>query len=139
MITSILLLDKDAEASAAFAKALQEAAPGTKLHWVKTTDEAADVLAAVTPDLLFLDFNDTHQGLQQFEAIMTRSISRTIPIIMHSRSQNPAHIAWAYSHGAHLFFKKPTHYGVLVMGLRKVLDAAWLPCNHAPFKTVKTA
>lgn len=125
MITTILLLDKDAEASAAFEKALHEASPGTRLHWAKTAVEASEMLTTLQPDLLFLDINDVNPSLQQYETVMSSSVSRTIPIVMHSRSQNPTHIAWAYSYGATLFFKKPSHFGVLVMGLRKVLEGNW--------------
>ena len=125
MIATILLLDKDAEAGAAFEKALQEASPGTQLHWAKTAEEASEMLTVLQPDLLFLDINDANPCLQPYEMVMSSSVSRTIPIVMHSRSQNPTHIAWGYSYGATLFFKKPSHYGVLVMGLRKVLEGNW--------------
>lgn len=129
MIKTILLIDKDAASVLALETALKEVAPATRLLSVKTAEEAHEILADLQPDLLFFDSNDCNSGRQSFETVMSLVVSRTIPIVMHSHSRNPTHIAWAYSHGATLFFKKPSHYQVLVMGLRKVLETNWDQTN----------
>lgn len=127
LINKVLLIDDDADDCLLFEDALNKIAPGTTLRSAQTYTEAIAILATYLPDIIFIDINMSQKnGFECVEALMSHPLFRTIPVVMHSSSANPTHIAQAYSFGANLYFKKPSHFEVLVMGLRKVLELDWM-------------
>lgn len=128
VVDKILLIDNDTEDCLFFKKALSDVSEHFQLEIVSTFEEMNEKLKQYLPDIIFLDINMTKKddGFLCLEELMKHEIHQTIPVIMHSGSSNPVHIARAYSTGAHLYFRKPSNYHVLVMGLRKVLEMDWM-------------
>ncbi|MDB5252191.1 MAG: hypothetical protein JWP27_1360 [Flaviaesturariibacter sp.] len=131
-IKHVLLIDENAEDGVFFQQALGEAAPQARLCWARTAGQAQEILETFTPDIIFLGIDtDPTRPAATLESLMTPSVFRTVPVVLHSHGGNPTAMALAYSLGANMHFKKPAHYPVLVMGLRKVLELDWTG-NGAP-------
>ena len=126
-IEKILLVDDDADDQILFLTALSEAAPGLRLESAASATAMTQVLGRYLPDIIFLDINmQQGNGFDCLTQLAAHPIYRTIPVVMHSSSRSHSDIARAYSFGASLYFHKPAHYAVLVMGLRKVLSLDWM-------------
>jgi PleD family two-component response regulator len=127
MIDRVLLIDDNEEDSFFFGRALHEIGPSIKLKKAQDNPTIEEALQAFSPQIIFLDISlRNKKGFECLEALVAHAALRSVPVVIHSLAPNPTHIAMAYSSGAHLYFKKPAHYEVLVMGLRKVLSLEWM-------------
>jgi CheY-like chemotaxis protein len=126
-VDKVLLIDNDEDDRTLFAAGLREAATDVQLLEAQDFAGMTTLLRTQLPDLIFIDINmPGADGFDCLEYLQRNVLYRTIPVVMHSSAGNPTQIAKAYSMGAHLYFRKPYHFAVYVMGLRKVLSLDWM-------------
>ncbi|GAA4339019.1 hypothetical protein GCM10023184_35860 [Flaviaesturariibacter amylovorans] len=122
-----MLVDDDADDQFLFGEALREAAPGVRLESAGDADGMQQVLARYLPDLIFLDVRlPGASGFDCLARLAAHPIYRTIPVVMYSSSPDELDVVRAYAGGAHLFFRKPALFDLLVAGIRKVLFLDWM-------------
>ena len=126
-VKSILLIDDDCDDCELFSYALSEVYPSLHLHCINDAREVLTTLALQTYDLIFMDINmPGKDGFECLTELKEKVAFQNIPIVMYSSTGLPNHIAQAYGYGAALFFKKPSTIGLLVMGLKRILELNWL-------------
>ncbi|RYZ19722.1 MAG: response regulator [Chitinophagaceae bacterium] len=126
-VDKVLIVDNDPDDRFFFAEALREAAPNVALLEASGLDEMRGLLCVHLPDLIFIDINmPGADGFECLAHVRRSELLRTIPVVMHSTAAQPTQIARAYSQGAHLYFRKPSHFAVYVMGIHKLLTLDWM-------------
>lgn len=114
---NILLVDDERASARLFEMALSEVAPGAKLYWVGTGEEAVEALERrdrfvdlTGIDIVVLDLNmtpvDGFQVLQRIRAHDDSNLANK-PLIVMSSSRDPGDIKRAYDCGATSYIVKP--------------------------------
>lgn len=134
-IKNILLADDDVEECFLFKSIVFEVAPHIEVQTVNDGDQVAGSLAALRPDLLFLDLNmPCKNGIQCLQELKDNLHYRSIPVIVYSTSASPLDINQAYGFGASLYIKKPSLYKELIETLRQVFQMDWNHADNIPLK-----
>lgn len=133
-----ILLVEDLQADAILLReALLEAGMGGDLVVARDGREALDMLAAdgPLPQLVLLDLNLPRlSGHQVLDRIRADPRLATLPVVVLSTSSSPADVAFAYSHRANAYVRKPNGFDALTGVARAIRDfwtrAATLPSAY---------
>jgi CheY-like chemotaxis protein len=137
-IQKVLLIGNDEGARALFASALSEAAPAAVLLEAVGFEAMQSLLQTQLPDLIFIDINMPRaDGFNCLERLQADPLYRSIPVVMHGSASSPTQIAKAYSMGAALYFRRPSHFAVYIMAINKVLSLDWMHPDRAHSKQVR--
>jgi CheY-like chemotaxis protein len=125
MIT-FLLADDDIDDAEIFEEALRAVDPSIKFLRVETGAAVFEQLAAVVPDLIFLDLNMPEMGGWQCLAKLKNTAGYDqIPVIMYTTSSNPRDREIATDLKAHGLITKPSQprlleniFTILIKGLK---------------------
>lgn len=134
-----ILLVEDITADAILLReALIDAGLGDQLVVAANGREAMDLLQAgqTLPQLVLLDLNlPGIGGRQVLEDIRADPRLKTLPVVVLSTSNSPADVAFAYSHNANAYVRKPNGFEALSAVARSIRDfwtcAATLPSPYA--------
>lgn len=126
----IILADDDESDRANFIDALEESRIKTVVHTVQDGVELMDHLAredTPVPHLLFLDLNMPRKnGLACLKEIRSNEKLKAVAVAIYSTSSYDKDMEETFNHGANIYIKKPTDFGVLKQVLDKVLSAAYV-------------
>jgi CheY-like chemotaxis protein len=126
----IILADDDESDRTNFIEALEESRIKTVVHAVQDGVELMDHLAkedTPVPHLLFLDLNMPRKnGLDCLKEIRNTEKLKDVAIAIYSTSSYEKDIEETFHHGANVYIKKPTDFGMLKIVLEKVLSAAYV-------------
>lgn len=128
-ITSILLIDDDAEDREFFQDALQEVMPEATLYTAENGIEGLDMLQndELEPDIIFLDLNmPIKNGYDCINDIKADHTLGNIPVVIFSTSLQPETTEMIYNSGANLYMVKPNSFADLKKLLKKVLIMNWV-------------
>ena len=118
----ILVVDDDDIVAEHAANVLADA--GHACGWVSTAEEAMQLLASRTPDLILLDQNmPGDNGSTMLRRLRSSQQHYNIPVIMFTGVQGVKEEQIAYYNGAQDYIRKPFTEKMLVYRVREVLDA----------------
>lgn len=106
-----------------FLHALREVLPSARYNF---SNDRRALPGGARPDMIFLDAANGKDTARWLELIREDESLRDIPVIVSGKNCTAIQIATAYSLGASLYFRTPSSYGLLVLGLEKVLEGAWV-------------
>ena len=120
---NILIADDDLEDYELFQDGLLETGLSHSIAHVKHGEKVITAIKAVIPDVIFLDINMPGcDGRDCLALIKKDSEISHIPIIMYSTSNAKQWIDQCYDLGANRYFVKPTQFGAIVEGLKKIFS-----------------
>lgn len=133
-----ILLVEDLNADAILLReALLDAGMGGDLVVARTGQEALDMLhgAQALPQLVLLDLNlPGVSGREVLDDIRSHPRLESLPVVVISTSNRPADVAFAYSHRANAYVRKPNGFDALSTVARAIRDfwtrAATLPSPY---------
>lgn len=108
-IYQILLCDDDGDEVIFFDSAFKKLNINAQLQWFERGQDLIDHLKRTSslPDLIFLDLNiPIKNGLECLSEIKSYDQFRSIPVVIHSTSNQTRDIETAYSKGASLYVNK---------------------------------
>ncbi|MFL5846999.1 MAG: response regulator [Solirubrobacteraceae bacterium] len=134
-----ILLVEDINADAILLReALQDAGMGKQLVVARDGQEALDLLhgSGPLPQLVLLDLNLPRvSGQHVLDEIREDPRLAALPVVVLSTSNSPADVAFAYSHRANAYVRKPNGFEALTGVARAIRDfwtqAATLPSPYA--------
>ena len=134
LVPAVLLADPDPEARAMIRDALLEGTGPADLRTASSAEEFAAYLEAPdepttpAPSLILLD---EELALDAVRAIRSNPDLRQTPVVVLSRTLDPARTLAAYEAGANTVIAKPVTFLALVK-LMKVFTAYWLEAAELP-------
>ena len=131
-----ILLVEDSEADAILVQeALSQVSDGHSVETVRDGERALARLRSSTaprPDLVLLDLNlPRKDGRAVLAEIKADEALRSIPVIVLTTSSAPADVAYAYTHSANSYVRKPLGLDALVEAAAAIRDF-WLRTATLP-------
>ena len=142
LLPTVLLADADAGSCAMVRDALLEGVGPTDLRTVDSADELdeylhqrgehTDVRTSPAPALILVDVDLPGNGdLHAVRSIKSNADLRRIPVVVLTRTREPARVAAAYDAGANTVIPKPVTFLALVK-MMKTFTAYWLDSAVLP-------
>lgn len=131
-LTSLLLVEDNADDYEATLRSLRENHFLNPVHWTKNGQEALDFLqvgsedeanAQDLPGLILLDLNMPGiDGREVLRTIKTDQRLRRIPVIILTTSDDERDVAQCYKIGASTYIQKPVSFSGLAVAIRTMKD-----------------
>jgi CheY-like chemotaxis protein len=124
-INQILLVDDDQDDRDFITYALSQVNPAILCHYASNGRHAIELLVAkeVSPDLILLDLNmPVMDGFQFLKFRQEHELLSSIPVIVHSTTEDNVAAGESRSLGANHFTTKPNTVDGMVATLRQILS-----------------
>ncbi|MBI1891997.1 MAG: response regulator [Burkholderiales bacterium] len=136
MKKTVLLVEDNPDEIVLARRAFDKAGLDISLDVAQSGDEACAMLAhddvARLPQLVLLDLQMVGKnGLAVLRELRARPLTKIVPVVLLSSSDEPEDIATAYSCGANSYLRKPVNFDAFVALVRDV-HQYWLVHNRLP-------
>ncbi|ABA58229.1 Response regulator receiver [Nitrosococcus oceani ATCC 19707] len=102
------------------------------LDWLFGTGQHAGRNSSLLPQAILLDLKlPKIDGLQVLQQIRANSLTRLLPVIILTASDEETDIVNSYSQGANSYIRKPVAFDKFVQAVQQ-LGLYWLVLNEAP-------
>ena len=141
-ILDILLVDDNHRDADLAIRALKKSQLVNELLWVKDGEECLDFLFAkgkytgrdinLLPRVVLLDLKmPKMNGLEVLEILRSKPLTRTLPVVMLTSSQEEKDIIQSYNLGVNSYIVKPVDFKNFVEAVKN-LGVYWLAVNQTP-------
>lgn len=118
----IILADDDKDHGSLFERILKQVDPSKKLALVHDGEELLNLLAAVRPEVLFLDLRmPCKNGLECLQEIRNHPELKDLKVVVYSSSSHMGDIQKCYLYKANLYMVKPFDVTHLSSALELIL------------------
>ena len=136
MRKTVLLIEDDSDEVLLAKRAFQKAEPDVILLVAESGEQACRMLyhdfEAALPQLILLDLQmQGRDGLSVLRELRARPLTRSLPVVLLTSSDEPGDIAVAYTCGANSYLRKPVDFDLFVL-LVKDICRYWLGHNQLP-------